>query len=1402
MKKLISFMLALLTIMPCISAFASAKEIENDKDQSFGNIQSFIDDALELTDNAPVIQDVPIANNGSIGSEADSDSDYDFETCRLIVESEEKPDKLNSLGIASGFMNYHIVQFANAKDTEKAFEYYQDEEDVISVFVDEFMSFSEIEVIENSSVEFDVAPSRLNTWGADYTGFYELKDYLANKKFTLEDVVVGVVDTGVDLDHEFLQGRLVRTYFNSSGSGRSDNENDQSNGHGTMVSSVIVDSTPDNVKVAVYKTTTTLSSLSLGCLQAIEDEVDIINASFGGFAATEPSEADYWQNIVDCAYEKNIVFVAAAGNDEANLDRGYNYPSDCEHAISVGAVGKGYKPTDFTNYGRSIDVSAPGEYILVAVPVISSYASASGTSFSSPYTASLCAMYKSLYPSSTVDEITEAVKSNTSSYSPYFTMHKGIDKLFGTGIIDAVGTSGLRRQAEIKANIAPGDYDGAISVELSSEGADEIYYTLDGQVPGESNAIFLYQGPIKISSGGVVITAIAYNKDKLRSKIFSGLYKIWEEAPEKSFTISEEGQLQSYTGKPSYVKVPETINGITVKSVGYTAFKNSRAEGVILPETVTELSQYAFNGESDKVKYVYGKGVKTIGYAALAHSDSIIYVDFPNAEFADESAFSNTKTLFGLDLPKLKEAGYGAFNGCKKMLRLNLPELESAGMHCFENSGNLYDIYLPKLNTISGMDKFSSGSLWFYGSRVYNAVELPSAEKIYELDFLSITMENRVKRAEFSNLKQWRGASFFDEPNYSELIHTLVLPSTVETITVGQSDYISGYIIYGSKGTYVEQWANEQTSLDVTFIEITPETAVVTDLPECHRPYMGELVADVAGFNKTYQWYANTVDSNKGGTPIDGATGRSFDPADYPAPYYYCEVISTDKGYDPVLIKTSACQNMEMADVDYTPLENALKKVPKDLTIYDKGKDALVRIVEEAKNPEDLNQLQVNGLARELENALKNLEKIAVNLSSTEITLMRGDTFKLKAETVYGLLWSSSDNTVASVDYKGTVTAVAPGEATIIATIAGMNISAECKVTVLPKKFTVTWIIDDDKTVSIVNEGEEIIRPENPHKDGYIFKGWTPDVPDKMPSEDVEFTAVFTDCRKLEKALDKVPSDLSVYTSATRSALEALLKQSENAEELNQEQIDELVAKIEKAISDLKFITITLSDKNITLTRGDALKISAESELPVVWTSTNEAVAVVDKNGVVTTKWKGETTIIATIESIGVSAECKVTVLPKKFTVTWIVDGTKIKAMVNEGDEILKPEITRENFKGWTPDIPDIMPSENVEFTAVFEKAVVTSVKVKTAPAKTNYIYKTDSLDLTGLTLEVVYSDGTKEVMSDLSDIKAIGFDNTKLGTQTIAIEYEGAKADFDITISYAGWQYLILIFLLGFIWY
>ena len=96
----------------------------------------------------------------------------------------------------------------------------------------------------------------------------------------------------------------------------------------------------------------------------------------------------------------------------------------------------------------------------------------------------------------------------------------------------------------------------------------------------------------------------------------------------------------------------------------------------------------------------------------------------------------------------------------------------------------------------------------------------------------------------------------------------------------------------------------------------------------------------------------------------------------------------------------------------------------------------------------------------------------------------------------------------------------------------------------------------------------------------------------------------------------------------------------------------------------------------------------------------------------------------------------------------------------------------------------------------------VSSVSIASLPSKTSYTYKTDNLDLSGLALTVTYSDGTTETVTDTSKMKITGFDNTKTGTQTVSAEYAGASASFDITVSYAWWQWIIRILLLGFLWY
>lgn len=97
----------------------------------------------------------------------------------------------------------------------------------------------------------------------------------------------------------------------------------------------------------------------------------------------------------------------------------------------------------------------------------------------------------------------------------------------------------------------------------------------------------------------------------------------------------------------------------------------------------------------------------------------------------------------------------------------------------------------------------------------------------------------------------------------------------------------------------------------------------------------------------------------------------------------------------------------------------------------------------------------------------------------------------------------------------------------------------------------------------------------------------------------------------------------------------------------------------------------------------------------------------------------------------------------------------------------------------------------------------IVSVSIRKNPDKTVYTYKIDTAtELSGIELEVVYSDGSKKTVSDTGLLTAtdVSVDNT--GKQTVEVEYEGFKVSYDVSVEYAWWQWIIRILLLGFIWY
>lgn len=1075
MRKIFSMIMTLLMLFTTFIADSKVFAINYGDD-----LQKFINESTELLSFKPEhLIEINSVNNDNIENK-------DFSTCRLIVKSDKKPQKLNSVGMASGFKDYYIIQFKNEDDTKKAYDYYS-KFDYIDVCADEDTgAFTAIEFggmldatenvnasNEDENLTYDGVPDRLNSWGSEVSGAYAVKDYLTKNNSTVKnDVTVAVVDSGIEYDHDFFsnkQDRLERTNFTVVHD-KKDDEYDVL-GHGTAVTSVILDSTPDNVKVRNYKISDdgsfTYLDVTVAILQAAMDGADVINCSLSILSNYKNADWNMLSDALEEVYNQGSLIVCSAGN-YINISRqpAVTLPSTSDYVLSVTGLEEDLKPT--YSMGKCVDVSAPGVNIPTAYK--GSYKYLDGTSFSSPITASVCAEILTLNPSYTPDMLIDRVKETAVPYDDSCGLD-GMPSVYGTGYVDAAEATGIKRTGKIDVSLNEGDYKSEINLTLTTSDDAEIYYSVDQSYPTKENGI-LYKEPIKIYSDQFIVNAVAYSDNNVPSRLFSGAYRSSILEKESSFEIDEDGAITKYNGNLSDIVIPDTINSTKVTNILQSAFADSQVTGIVLPHTVKTLGMFetedisvdtllAYRSfyENQSLKYIDGESVEAIGDSVFYKCYKLAKVNFPKCKEIGECSFYLSNGLHRLNLPKVERLGIEALASCN-MYKLWLPELKSCADEAFSNSF-FYSIYTPKFSFVHDGEYTTMRPDILNHTKICNPLDWSEAENLKLSLWGHVSSEN-VFRIEFSKLK-----NLYDLPGP---FSTLVLPSTLEYMPKDLSEYkdfsiygniLPTYTIYGSSGTYVEEWANKN---EIKFIEVTPETAVITDLPKYYKPYMGELEADVVGFNRQYQWYANDVNSNEGGTPIEGATGKTFNPADYYAPYYYCVVTSKDGDFDPITIKTSACENRTVKlSADYSCVDLALSKVPADLSGYTKrSRDELTKAIEAVEyNLDKTRQDKVNKFAKDIETAINNLELISVKLDKTEVDLHCDDSLKITAECESKVTWSSSAPNVAKVDGNGVVTAVGRGTATITAA-AENGESASCKVTV---KFTWwQWILYIVKT--------------------------------------------------------------------------------------------------------------------------------------------------------------------------------------------------------------------------------------------------------------------------------------------------------------------------------------------------
>ena len=311
------------------------------------------------------------------------------------------------------------------------------------------------------------------------------------------------------------------------------------------------------------------------------------------------------------------------------------------------------------------------------------------------------------------------------------------------------------------------------------------------------------------------------------------------------------------------------------------------------------------------------------------------------------------------------------------------------------------------------------------------------------------------------------------------------------------------------------------------------------------------------------------------------------------------------------------------------------------------------------------------------------IDKPAVSLKATETAALVA-TVLPETTTDKAVTWKSDNEAVATVDANGVVTAIAVGEANITATTTdGTNLSASCKVTVIPTLA---------ETITLNQTAVSLKATETAELSVNILPATTTNKAVTWKSQNEAVATV--DTNGVVTAIAVGETTITV-TTADGSNLSATCKVT--------------VVPTPAASITLNTTAVTLKATE-TATLTTTILPATTTNKAVTWKSDNEAIATVDANGVVTAIAVGEATITATTtDGTNLSATCKVTV-EQTFASSISLDKTTISLKATESETLkatILPATTTNQAVTWK--------SDNEAIATVDANGVVTAHEVGVA---------------------------------------------------------------------------------------
>ena len=645
---------------------------------------------------------------------------------RLIVQARSVKDDAGAVESMSG-LEYTVLQYDDKQDMEAAYEQLTSEG--YTVEKDRVLSVKDNSVknLRTMADETEETEEVSQMWAYESV----MSDYaiteIEQSSAADEEIVIGVLDSGLDYTHELFENRVVDTTFNMSESG---NENDcmDDNGHGSAVAGIIALSTPDNVKIKPYKVIDADGYVSLSVFTAAMETIlasndlpDIMNISLGGYLFEENMSIE--TELVERLVARGVTVCIASGND--NLPVQYCTPADCETAITVGAYDYTDHICSFSNYGEKVDIAAPGydvyTYDLYTEDHFTDlYNGQVGTSFSCPFVSAACAYILMQDPGLSPAEVKQQLKASA------IDMGEDERQYYGAGMLNFPNLIEGKEFETPQPDVKGGFYNDTQTVTFTDIPAGtQLVYTLDKSVPSSTNGT-VYTEPITIDNE-MQLTFALIKDGKYASNISSQYYTIQYYMDESYFTINDSGVITSYTGDKNNIIVPDAINGIVPLTLNADDMEGSKLTEVVLPDSVARII-YTFN-DCTELKYVTAKGVTRI-----------------------DGTFTNCYSLRDVTMPDLNYIGAHGFSMCSMIHDIDFGgSLESALARSFEYTG-LLEVNFPnlknELNTSSRL--FANSSLLKCDIPIIERVD-HTFQECYFLQELNAPNLKRIKSYAFAD---------------------------------------------------------------------------------------------------------------------------------------------------------------------------------------------------------------------------------------------------------------------------------------------------------------------------------------------------------------------------------------------------------------------------------------------------------------------------------------------------------------------------------------------------------------------------------------------------------------------------------------------------------------------------